>query len=112
MLLCLFALLVTIAFRTGPDPARGRRHSLPGGALAAVLWLGVSAVFSLYVSVLGTYSRLYGSLAGIVVFLVWIWLSDLAILSGAQFTAELNRELCREPTAHPSTLHRNKAQQL
>ncbi|MFF3615109.1 YihY/virulence factor BrkB family protein [Streptomyces sp. NPDC002580] len=90
LLMCLAALLVLIVFHTGPPPARRRRHSLPGGVLAAFLWLAVSAGFALYASVLGAYSRLYGSLAGLVVFLVWLWLSNLALLAGAQFTAELS----------------------
>ncbi|MET9390530.1 YihY/virulence factor BrkB family protein [Streptomyces sp. NPDC006624] len=89
VLLGLVALLVVVVFHTGPVPARRRRHSLPGGALAAVLWLIVSAGFSAYASTLGAYSRLYGSLAGAVVFLVWLWLSNLALLTGAQFAAEL-----------------------
>jgi membrane protein len=90
LLMCLVALLVLVVFHTGPLPARRRRHSLPGGILAAFLWLVVSAGFALYASVLGAYSRLYGSLAGLVVFLVWLWLSNLALLAGAQFTAELS----------------------
>ncbi|MGW3667606.1 YihY/virulence factor BrkB family protein [Streptomyces sp. NPDC005141] len=90
VLMCLVALLVLVVFHTGPLPARRRRYSLPGGILAAFLWLVVSAGFALYASVLGAYSRLYGSLAGLVVFLVWLWLSNLALLAGAQFTAELS----------------------
>lgn len=89
LLLGLVALLVLVVFRNGPTAARPRSRSLPGGALAALLWLAVSGGFALYTSVLGTYSRLYGSLAGIVVFLIWLWLSNLALLTGAQFTAEL-----------------------
>ncbi|MFF7767349.1 YihY/virulence factor BrkB family protein [Streptomyces massasporeus] len=92
LLLCLVALLVVVVFHTGPVPARRRAYSLPGGVLAAVLWLTVSAGFSLYASTLGAYNRLYGSLAGAVVFLVWLWLSNLALLTGAQFAAELARE--------------------
>ncbi|MFB8244416.1 YihY/virulence factor BrkB family protein [Streptomyces sp. NPDC055952] len=89
VLLCLVALLVVVVFHTGPVEARRRRRSLPGGILAALLWLTVSAGFSVYASTLGTYSKLYGSLAGAVVFLVWLWLSNLALLTGAQFAAEL-----------------------
>ncbi|MET9503901.1 YihY/virulence factor BrkB family protein [Streptomyces sp. NPDC006622] len=92
LLLGLVALLVVIVFHTGPAPARLRGHVLPGGALAAGLWLTVSAGFALYTSALSTYSRLYGSLAGIVVFLIWLWLSNLALLAGAQFAAELSRD--------------------
>ncbi|MEU4167200.1 YihY/virulence factor BrkB family protein [Streptomyces sp. NPDC026665] len=91
LLTCLVVLLVLVVFHTGPPPARRRRHSFPGGVLAAVLWLAVSAGFALYASVFGAYSRLYGSLAGLVVFLVWLWLSNLALLAGAQFTAELDK---------------------
>jgi membrane protein len=91
LLLCVVGLLVVIVFRTGPPSARTRSHTLAGGALAAGLWLCASAGFALYTSVLSTYSRLYGSLAGVVVFLVWLWLSNLSLLAGAQFTAELTR---------------------
>ncbi|MGW4760039.1 YihY/virulence factor BrkB family protein [Streptomyces chartreusis] len=89
LLVCLVALLVVVVFHTGPASARRRAHSLPGGVLAAMLWLVVSAGFSLYASTLAAYNRLYGSLAGVVVFLVWLWLSNLALLAGAQFAAEL-----------------------
>ncbi|MGW2263234.1 YihY/virulence factor BrkB family protein [Streptomyces koyangensis] len=103
LLLCLVACLVVVVFRNGPVAARRRAHSIPGGVLAATLWLTASAGLALYASVLSTYSRLYGSLAGIVVFLVWLWLSNVALLLGAQFTAEL----CRAeggpgaPACHP-----------
>ncbi|NEB05072.1 YihY/virulence factor BrkB family protein [Streptomyces sp. SID13726] len=97
LLLCLVALLVVVVFHTGPAAARRRAHSLLGGGLAAVLWLTVSAGFSLYASTLGAYNRLYGSLAGVVVFLVWLWLSNLALLTGAQFAAELSGT--RRPSA-------------
>ncbi|MGW0835840.1 YihY/virulence factor BrkB family protein [Streptomyces prunicolor] len=89
VLLCLVALLVVVVFHTGPAGASRRGHSLPGGVLAAALWLLVSAGFSTYATTLGAYSRLYGSLSGSVVFLIWLWLSNLALLSGAQFAAEL-----------------------
>ncbi|MEU6546824.1 YihY/virulence factor BrkB family protein [Streptomyces sp. NPDC046859] len=91
LLLCLAALLVVTVFHTGPTQARTRHRSLPGGALAAALWLAVSGLFALYTSALSTYSRLYGSLAGVVVSLIWLWLSNLALLAGAQFTAELGK---------------------
>ncbi|MEU3792809.1 YihY/virulence factor BrkB family protein [Streptomyces fructofermentans] len=89
VLVALVTLLVVVVFHTGPPPARRRRHSLPGGVLAAGLWLVTSAGFALYASSLSTYSEVYGSLAGVVVFLIWLWLSNLALLAGAQFTAEL-----------------------
>ncbi|MFG3027898.1 YihY/virulence factor BrkB family protein [Streptomyces sp. NPDC048253] len=100
LLLCLVALLVVVVFHTGPAPARLRGHSLPGGVLAAALWLVVSAGFAWYASGLSAYSRLYGSLAGVVVFLVWLWLSNLALLTGAQFAAELSAPRAQDPGKH------------
>ncbi|WP_435972090.1 YihY/virulence factor BrkB family protein [Streptomyces sp. Qhu_M48] len=86
VLLLIVTALILILFRTGPAQARGKWKGFPGGALAAFLWLGASVLFTLYTQ-FGTYSRLYGSLAGIVVFLVWLWFTNLALLAGAQFNA-------------------------
>jgi membrane protein len=81
--------LVLVLYRSGPAPARPVRRMAPGGALAVLLLLAVSLGFALYTSHVTTYHLLYGSLAGVVVFLVWLWLSNLALLVGAQFNAEL-----------------------
>ncbi|MFE6763119.1 YihY/virulence factor BrkB family protein [Streptomyces sp. NPDC057689] len=91
LILCLVAALITLLFRTGPEPARRARNALPGGMLAALLWLIASAGFALYTTYIGSYSRLYGSLAGLVVFLIWVWFTNLALLAGAQFNVELDR---------------------
>ncbi|MDP5314408.1 MULTISPECIES: YihY/virulence factor BrkB family protein [Streptomyces] len=91
VLLCLVACLIMVLFRTGPASARGTRQGLPGGVLAALLWLVASAGFALYATYVGSYSRLYGSLAGLVVFLIWVWFTNLALLTGAQFNVELDR---------------------
>ncbi|GAA3091737.1 YihY/virulence factor BrkB family protein [Streptomyces rectiviolaceus] len=90
-LVCLVVLLVLVLFRNAPPAERGWRRSLPGGLLAALLWLLSSGLFTLYASGFGTYGKLYGSLAGVVVFLVWLWVSNLALLAGAQFTVEMTR---------------------
>lgn len=86
VLLVIVTALILILYRTGPVQGRGLRRASAGGALAALLWLGASGIFTLYTQ-FGTYSRLYGSLAGIVVFLVWLWFGNLALLAGAQFNA-------------------------
>ncbi|MEU5583367.1 YihY/virulence factor BrkB family protein [Streptomyces huasconensis] len=90
-LVCLVALLVLVLFRNAPPEARGWRQIMPGGLLAAPLWLLSSGLFTWYASGVGSYGKLYGSLAGVVVFLVWLWVSNLALLAGAQFTVELAR---------------------
>lgn len=63
----------------------------PGSVLAVVLWLAVSALFALYVANFGSYNKTYGALASVVVFLMWLWLTNIAILLGAEFNAELER---------------------
>ncbi|MFG2357439.1 YihY/virulence factor BrkB family protein [Streptomyces sp. NPDC048521] len=88
--------LVLVLYRSGPAPSRPVRRMAPGGALAVVLLLAVSFGFAVYTSHVTTYHRLYGSLAGVVVFLVWLWLSNLALLVGAQFNAELAKPARRK----------------
>ncbi|MFH8407448.1 YihY/virulence factor BrkB family protein [Streptomyces sp. NPDC018019] len=90
LLLLVAVVLVMVLFRTGPSRARGRR-AVPGGVVAVLLWLVASAGFTFYASYVGTFNRLYGALAGPVVFLIWLWFSHLSLLSGAQFNAELAR---------------------
>jgi membrane protein len=69
----------------------GFRWITPGGLLAVVLWILASAGFALYVANFGSYNKTYGSLAGVIVFLVWLWISNLAVLLGAELNAELER---------------------
>jgi len=90
------ALLVSLAFAllywVGPNVRLpGFKWLTPGGLLAVVLWVLASAGFALYVANFGSYNKTYGSLAGVIVFLVWLWISNLAILLGAELDAELAR---------------------
>ncbi len=62
-----------------------------GAALAIVVWALASAAFGLYVAGFSSYDRTYGALAGVVVFLLWLWLTNLALLFGAELDAELER---------------------
>ena len=63
----------------------------PGGVLAVVLWILASAAFAFYVANFGSYNKTYGSLGAVIVFLVWLWVSNIAVLVGAEFNAELER---------------------
>jgi membrane protein len=67
------------------------RWLTPGGVVAVAIWLIASALFALYVANFGSYNKTYGTLAGVVVFLVWMWITNLSILVGAEFNAELER---------------------
>ncbi|WP_246102845.1 YihY/virulence factor BrkB family protein [Streptomyces piniterrae] len=91
LLLLLATVLAMVLFRSGPPVSRGVRRAAPGGVVAVLLWLVSSAGFAIYASYVGTFNRLYGSLAGPVVFLIWLWFSHLSLLSGAQFNVELAR---------------------
>lgn len=64
----------------------------PGSVLAVVLWLALSGGFAAYVSNLASYNKAYGAVAGVIVFLLWLWLTNLSILLGLEFDAELARE--------------------
>jgi membrane protein len=63
----------------------------PGGLLAVVLWLAASGLFALYVSSFGSYNETYGSLGGVIVFLIWLWITNIAVLFGAELSAEMER---------------------
>ncbi|MEV8437639.1 YihY/virulence factor BrkB family protein [Actinosynnema sp. NPDC051121] len=63
----------------------------PGGLLTVVVWVAASLGFAFYVSNFGAYNKTYGSLAGVIIFLVWLWISNLALLLGAELDAELER---------------------
>ncbi|SCG80594.1 YihY/virulence factor BrkB family protein [Micromonospora rifamycinica] len=92
VLLVLVSLMFAILYWASPNARHGGfRWVSPGGVLAVLLWLLVSGLFAAYVSNFGSYNKTYGALAGVIIFLIWLWLSNIAILLGAEFDAELER---------------------
>jgi len=84
--------MVAVLYYGAPNVRHpGFRWITPGGVLAVVLWIAASAAFAVYVSNFGSYNKTYGSLAGVIAFLVWLWISNLAILLGAELNAEVER---------------------
>ena len=81
----------------------GFRWVVPGAVLAVVIWLAASAAFSLYVANFGTYNATYGTLGGIIAFLVWLWITNVAALIGAEFAAETERSRQIEAGLPPDT---------
>ncbi|MBL1065185.1 YihY/virulence factor BrkB family protein [Streptomyces sp. 7-21] len=92
VLLLLVALVIAVLYWAAPNVRHGFRWVTPGSLLAVLLWLAASAAFGLYVASFGSYDKTYGSFAAIIVFLVWLWISNIAILLGLEFDAELERE--------------------
>jgi membrane protein len=69
----------------------GFRWITPGSLLAVVLWILASIGFAFYVSNFGSYDKTYGTLGGVVTFLVWVWITNIAVLLGVELNAELER---------------------
>src|SRR5438067_5313082 len=92
VLALLISLVFAILYWASPNARQGGfRWVSPGGLLAVVIWLLGSAGFALYVTHFGSYNKTYGSIAAIIVFLVWLYLTNTAILLGAELNAELER---------------------
>jgi membrane protein len=91
VLLIIIGLILAILFWASPNARHGFQWVSPGGFIAVVLWLVASALFAVYVANFGHYNKVYGSLAGVIIFLIWMWISNVAILLGAEFNAELER---------------------
>ena len=62
-----------------------------GAAVAIITWVLASTLFGLYVSQFSNYNKTYGSLAGVIIFLLWLWITNLALLFGAELDAEMER---------------------
>jgi membrane protein len=94
----IFIGMVSLLYYTAPDAElRGFRYVTPGSAVAIVAWAAASAAFALYVANFGSYDKTYGTLGGLIALLVWLWISNLAILFGAELNAVLERGGPRTP---------------
>jgi membrane protein len=92
VLLLFVSFLFAVLYWAAPNVKQpGFRWITPGGLLAVAGWVIASVAFAFYVSNFGSYNKTYGALAGPIVFLVWLWISNIMILLGAEFNAELER---------------------
>src|SRR3954453_11349954 len=93
VLLVIVSLMLSLLYWAAPNVKQpGFRWYTPGGLIAVVLWLIASGAFGLYVSFAGSYNKTYGSLASVIIFLVWLWITNIAVLLGAEFNAELEHQ--------------------
>ena len=102
VLLVVVSFMFALLYWAAPNVKHpGFRWISPGGMLAVIGWLIASGAFALFVSNFGSYNKTYGALGGVVVFLVWLWISNIVILLGAEFNAELERERAIEGGMRP-----------
>ncbi|MFI5497081.1 YihY/virulence factor BrkB family protein [Actinoplanes sp. NPDC051859] len=92
VLLVLVSLMFAILYWASPNAKTGGfRWVSPGGLFAVILWVLASAAFAFYLANFASYNKTYGTLAGVIAFLVWMWITNIAILLGAELDAELER---------------------
>jgi membrane protein len=93
VIVLLVSLMFSILYYATPNVRQPRfRLITPGGLLAVVLWIAASAGFAFYVANFSSYNETYGALGGVIAFMVWLWITNLAVLFGAELNAELERE--------------------
>jgi membrane protein len=102
VLALIISLVFAILYWAAPNARQGGfRWVSPGGILAVVIWLIGSAGFAVYVANFGSYNKTYGTLATAIIFLVWLYLTNTAVLLGAELNAELERGRALE-AGHPA----------
>jgi membrane protein len=93
---------LAVIYRYGPSRENARwRWITPGSVVATVLWLIASILFSLYVRNFGSYTETYGALGGVIILLMWFWLSAFVVLLGAELNAEMEHQTEQDTTTGP-----------
>ncbi|MBN9107130.1 MAG: YihY/virulence factor BrkB family protein [Propionibacteriaceae bacterium] len=99
LVVVLVIVALAVLYRVAPDrDAPKFRWVSVGAVVATVLWLLASVGFSLYVSLFGNYAKTYGALAGVVVMLLWLWITSYAVLLGAEINAESEEQTAKDTT--------------
>jgi membrane protein len=97
VMLAIVLTVIAVLYHSTPNvKLRGFTWVTPGSIVAVVVWLTASALFAVYVANFGAYDKTYGTLGGVVVMLIWLWITNLALLFGHELNAE------REPRSEPS----------
>jgi membrane protein len=93
MLAIAITIIAVLYYATPNVKLRGFKWVTPGSLVAVVVWLVASAGFAFYVANFGSYDKTYGTLGGVVVMLIWLWITNLALLFGHELNAERERSL-------------------
>lgn len=112
LLVLLVTAMIAILYWASPNArVKGFRWVTPGSFLALLVWMAASAGFAFYVANFASYNKTYGTMAGVIVFLVWLWITNLAVLLGLEFDAEAVRQRAvaggHPPEAEPYTQPRD-----
>jgi membrane protein len=90
VLIIIVSLMLAILYYACPNVKQpGFVWVSPGGVLGVLIWVIASALFAFYVANFGSYNKTYGALASVIIFLIWLWITNVAILIGAEFNAEM-----------------------
>ena len=92
VLLLVVAFILAILYWAAPNVRQpGFRWVTPGGLIAVGLWVIASGAFALYVANFSSYNKTYGAMSSVIIFLVWLWITNTVILLGAELNAEIER---------------------
>ncbi len=101
-LFVIVTLAIALIYRLGPSREKAQwRWITWGSAFAALGWLAASILFSWYAESFGSFNKTYGSLGAVIGFMMWIWLSAIVILIGAELDAEMEHQTARDTTTPP-----------
>lgn len=103
LLVSVFSFACGVMYRFGPSrrPAR-KRWLYPGIGFALVSWLAISFSFSKFVQAFGRYNEVFGGLASVIILLIWLWLTAMVVILGAQINSELERQTIADTTRGPA----------
>jgi membrane protein len=94
VMVVLVAVMIAVLYYAAPNVRiRGFKFVTVGSAVAVLVWIVASALFAFYVANFGSYNKTYGALAGVVIFLVWLWITNLAVLIGVELDSERERTI-------------------
>ncbi|MBY8876103.1 YihY/virulence factor BrkB family protein [Actinacidiphila acidipaludis] len=96
VMILLFSMVVAVLHWAAPNVRHSFAWVTRGSLLSIGIWIAASALFAVYVANFGSYNKTYGTFAGIIVFLIWLWISNIALLLGLEYSAESERARAHE----------------
>ncbi len=102
LMLALIMLALAMLYRYGPDRDRPEwRWASLGSVIACLAWVAATAGFAIYAANFGSYNESFGSLGGVIVLLMWLWISAYVVLMGAELNAEIEAQTRYDTTVGP-----------